>query len=398
MGPGEAPDQPGGSRTRPSPAVRVVAALLVVGVLLAADEVGGSRVRIAGLLVAVPALSAVFLGPGPVLLVAVAAIAAAVAAGRNNGQLITENFAIVLATMVLISGTAVMAAAARTRRERELAQARWVAAVTQQALMPPLPARLGSLTLASMYLAADDEAAIGGDLYAAARLDDGDARLIVGDVQGKGLGATEVAGYLLGAFRRAARRRVPLRQLPANLDCAIREDMADLAVRRPMPPGAPATPPAPLGAESFVTAVVVDIHDDGRTLRYVTCGHPPPLLLREDGVLALTPDAPALPLGLGDLGTDTQEPGACVLGEGDILLLYTDGVIETRNEDGVFYPLADRLADLRGSSPAQLLRAVREDLERFAASRLSDDVAMVAVQRSGEADSERPTGELLKES
>ncbi|MEV8568290.1 PP2C family protein-serine/threonine phosphatase [Streptomyces sp. NPDC051322] len=378
-----------------------MAALLVVAVLLAVDELGGSRVRIAGLLVAVPALSAVFLGAVPVLVVAVAAIGAAVAAGGNNAQLGHENFTIVLITMVLISGASVMAAAARTRRERELAQARWVAAVTQRALMPPLPESLGSLTLASMYLAADDEAAIGGDLYAVARLDGGDTRLIVGDVQGKGLGATELAGFLIGAFRRAARNRVPLRELPANVDRAIREDIADLAMSSPkpsrspsgtsaLPPGPP--PPAPPGSpgpESFITAVVVDVQDSGRTLRFVSCGHPPPLLLRDDGVRTLTSDVPALPLGLGDLGQDPQEPGTCPLARGDILLLYTDGVIETRDAEGAFYPLAERLAGLRGRSPAQLLRAVREDLEHYAASRLSDDVAMVAVQWPGDADPER---------
>ncbi|MEV6796447.1 PP2C family protein-serine/threonine phosphatase [Streptomyces sp. NPDC051320] len=372
-----------------SPTARFVAALLLVGVLLAFDELGGSRVRIAGLLVAVPALSAVFLAAVPVFLVAVAAIAAAVAAGSNNAQLGTDNFTIVLITMVLISGVSVLAAAARTRRERELAQARWVAAVTQLALMPPLPERLGSLTLASMYLAADDESAIGGDLYAVARLDGGDTRLIVGDVQGKGLGATELAGFLIGAFRRAARHRVPLRQLPANLDCAIREDMADLAMSMPKPSGTPTPPPGPVGPESFITAVVVDVQDSGRTLRFVSCGHPPPLLLREDGVRTLTSDVPALPLGLGDLGQDPQEPGTCPVGRGDILLLYTDGVIETRDAKGAFYPLAERLAALRGRSPAQLLRAIREDLERYAATKLSDDVAMVAVQWPGDADLER---------
>lgn len=299
-----------------SPTARFVTALLVVVVLLAFDELGGSRVRIAGLLVAVPALSAVFLGPAAVLVVAVVSMTAAVVAGASNGQLGDENFTIVLITMVLISVASVRAAAARTRRERQLAQARWVAAVTQRALMPPLPARLGSLTLASMYLAADDEAAIGGDLYAVARLDDGEIRLIVGDVQGKGLGATELAGFLLAAFRRAARRRVPLRELPGDLDRAIREDMSDLAVSTPVPPGTPATPPGPLGPESFITAVLVDVQDGGRMLRFVSCGHPPPLLLREDGVLALTSDVPALPLGLGDLGQATQEAGTCPLGRG----------------------------------------------------------------------------------
>lgn len=423
---------------------RLAAPLVLVAVLLAVDLVGGSELRIGGLMVAVPALAAVFLDPFAVLVVALVTLACILVTGNDNNQLWSANFVVILATVVLISAGAVAAAGARQRRERQLAKVRRVAAVIQRVLLRPLPERLGPLAIASMYLAAEEEAAIGGDLYAAARLPGGDTRLIIGDVQGKGLGAVEVAGLLISAFRRAGRRGVPLPELPGWLDTGLREDLAELvaardpdaacapdagctpeaapeAARDAAPEaardpasggGAAAGPTRPAGAgqpagahlrtaaddgsagprrgpsalEGFVTAAVVDVQDGGRTLRVANCGHPPPLLIRRRAVRALDATAPGLPLGLGDLGPRSAgQVDSFALDPGDIVLLYTDGVIETRDAAGVFYPLADRLPELsaRAGTLDDLLLAVRDDLQRHAAGRLGDDIAMVAFRRVG---------------
>ena len=90
---------------------------------------------------------------------------------------------------------------------------------------------------------------------------------------------------------------------------------------------------------------------------------------------------PDLPLGLGDLTRQTQHIDTYDMAVGDILLLYTDGVIEARDAEGAFYPLADRLARWTADGPDTLLSAVRADLLRYADARLGDDIAMVAVQR-----------------
>ncbi|MEE4542426.1 PP2C family protein-serine/threonine phosphatase [Streptomyces sp. V4-01] len=372
-----------------SPAARLAVPMALVALLLGIDEAGGPQLRIGGLMVAVPALAAAFLWPRAVMVLVLFTLACIVLAAQNNDQIGTESFYVVLATVVLIGAGAVAAARIRQRRERQLAQVRWVAAVIQQVVLRPLPARLGPLSLASMYLAAQEEAAIGGDLYGVAALDDGAARLIVGDVQGKGLGAVEVAGLLLGAFRRASRRRVPLGELPRCLDADLRSDLSDLAGAASPAPGREATAGSavaapdrgPTALEGFVTAVMVEVPAGGSPLRLVNCGHPPPLLLRRGSVLALGPATPGLPLGLGDLGPDPEATSSHDLEVGDIVLLYTDGVIETRDASGAFYPLALRLPELAADSLEDLLFAVRADLERHAATRLGDDVAMVAFQR-----------------
>jgi len=371
-----------------------LAVLLFVAVLLIIDEASGPNIRIGALMVALPALSAAFLGPAYVLAVVVVTLGSVALAAGENEELHTANFPVVMITAALIGAASVTAAATRRRRERQLAQVRRVAAVTQQALLRPLPERLGPLTISSMYLAADEEAAIGGDLYAAAGTDTGGARLLVGDVQGKGLAAVEVAGLLLSAFRRAARRKVPLPELPAYLDRSLRDDLDDLAeqpARVPRPGGFGATRSAqptvgdrtvsPI-LERFITAVAVDVSHDGRTLQLISSGHPPPMLIHGGTVVPLDERIPGLPLGLGDLSGEPQDVESHQLAVGDILFLYTDGVIEARDSDGRFYPLAERLAGWCTRAPDDLLETLRADLVRHSGGRLWDDVAMVAVRRS----------------
>lgn len=383
-----------------SAASRLVAALLLLVLLLVVDVAAGPQIRIGGIMVGVPALSAVFLGPAAVLIVVAATFPCLALAAASNHQLDTANFPVVLATVTLIGAASVMAAAVRQRREHELAQARWVAAITQRALLRPLPTRLGPLAIASAYLAADREAAIGGDLYAAADLGGGRIRVLVGDVQGKGMAAVEVTGMLLAAFRRTARGRVPLRELPAALDESLRDDLADPAEAPQAPPPPPPEPglglglgaePGPAGGadkavspaflERFVTAVLVDVAPGGESISVANCGHPPPILLHRGQVLPLECGRPAVPLGLGDLTPETQHLDTYDLDIGDVLLLYTDGVIEARDGEGAFYPLTDRLADWRDLAPADLLPALTADLARYVGSRLGDDVAVVALQR-----------------
>jgi serine phosphatase RsbU (regulator of sigma subunit) len=371
---------PVGWRTLKSPPILFGAALFGLALLLGIDLAGGPSIRLGGLLVAVPALSAVFLGPVPVLALAVLTLGAVAWASDDNNTIDATNFPVVMATAVLVGAASVMAARIRQRRERELAQVRKVAEVTQRALLRPLPDRLGPVTISSMYLAADEEAAIGGDLYAAGLGDRGGTRVLVGDVQGKGLGAVEVAGLLLSTFRRAVRARVSLRALPGYLDRGLRADLVDLA--EDDDPRALRTLPAePDFLERFVTAVIVDIAGDGGSVRIANCGHPPPLLIRGDTVVQLFPDVPDLPLGLGDLTRPDQHIDTHDLALGDILLLYTDGVIEARDGEGTFYPLADRLAEWTRDTPEVLLEDIRADLLRFSASGLGDDIAMVALQR-----------------
>ncbi|MEU6325079.1 PP2C family protein-serine/threonine phosphatase [Streptomyces sp. NPDC047009] len=255
----------------------------------------------------------------------------------------------------------------RERRQRELIQVRTVSEAAQLAVLPPLPRHLGPLHTATVYLAAEDEAQVGGDLYAAVRTLTG-TRLIIGDVRGKGLTAVGDAARLVGAFREYARSPDTLPELAAELDRSVRYNMSEAVESE-------------RDGECFVTAAILEIPDDEPVVRSVTCGHPPPLRLRPNEVMALEASQPAPPLGLAALTRTTYHLDTHGLRADDTLLLYTDGVIEARNTTGVFYPLTERLTTQTHHHPAELLQHIRTDLLTHVGGPLGDDAAIIAIKR-----------------
>lgn len=371
----------------PRPRVVALALALLPVALLVADLLTPPRVRFGPLMVAAPAFAAIFCTPAGVLLVVAAMLPCLVAAAAVNEQLDSANFPVQITTMMLLGFAAVAASAVRVGKERALARSRRVAEVAQRVVLHPLPRRVGDCDLASLYLAAGEEAEIGGDLYAAAR-HEGRTRILIGDVQGKGLASWAMVSCLVHAFRQAVRRDSSLTEVVRELEAAFREEIGERSAV-----AGPDTPPTSRYAdEAFVTALVLDLPDDG-PLRLVNLGHPPPLLLQQDGtVTTLNARIPVPPLGLGDLNGGEVVVDQADFPPGATLLLYTDGVTEARDHSGEFYPLAGRVRRWTALPPEALLAAVHHDLRSYANSRLNDDVAMVAVRRAP-ADVHLKTGE-----
>ncbi|KPC68075.1 membrane protein, partial [Streptomyces sp. NRRL F-6602] len=159
-------------------------------------------------------------------------------------------------------------------------------------------------------------------------------RLLVGDVRGKGLGAVEAVAVVIGAFREAAEQESSLEKVAQRLERALARE----GVRRE-------------GLdqfEGFTTALLAEIPPGQSVVRTVNRGHPEPLLLHGDGdVRVLVPTQPALPLGMGDLGVWPDRSDATPFPSGATLLLFTDGLTEARDRNGVFYDPAERLTGRR---------------------------------------------------
>ncbi|WP_328540329.1 PP2C family protein-serine/threonine phosphatase [Streptomyces sp. NBC_00344] len=343
----------------------------LIAVVTVVDLLAPPDVHLGPFLVAAPAVTASFAGPRMTALVgAVAVLAQSLVAGART-SLTDLNHTYQIVALFLISVFVTFFAYLREKHEREMSHLRWVAQAVRQAVMPPLPERSGALHISSVYLAAEAEAQLGGDLYAAVR-QAGGTRVMVGDVRGKGLDAMGEAAGLLGAFRVLAHREPGLPEAVAQLDAAVTADGTGT-----MKPGRQEGG----SAEAFVTAAVMDIPDTVPELRLVSCGHPPPLILRAGHVHALDVGDPAPPLGLGHLLDVVFEEQTFAFGVGDVLLLYTDGVIEARDASGRFYPLSDRLASCGGGGPDALLQHLCADLLDHADGHLGDDVAMVAIER-----------------
>jgi hypothetical protein len=302
------------------------------------------------------------------------AVAIACALGVVDGLFDERRGFAAIGAVIGVTVAGVIAAVTRQRREAELANVRSIAEAAQRVLLRPVPRSAGHLRAAVSYTSAVAEARIGGDLYEVVPSPAG-VRVIIGDVQGKGLDAVETAAVVLGAFREAAHDEKSLE--------AVGERVRRAAERA-------------LGGEKFVTALMAEISPShGTTL--LNFGHPPPLILRRDGEVRF-PEPPefSLPLGMGLRPGDTPVPFQVDFGPGDQMLLYTDGVTEARDPAGAFYPLGPRAYLLRDTDPHRALETLRTDLIRHTQGPLHDDAAMLLLrhrQRSGEPAGPEPAAE-----
>ncbi|MGP3999559.1 PP2C family protein-serine/threonine phosphatase [Streptomyces sp. 8N706] len=357
---------------QPGHALVAVPLALIVAITVV-DVLAPAHVHLGPFLVVAPAITPWLAGPRLTALVGALAVVAQaiIAILRDRDELFSTNHQVQIAALTMISLLLVVFSRQHERRIRELDRVRSVSEATQRVVLRPLPHRMGPLRIASSYVAAEDEAQIGGDLYAATRTGGG-ARLIIGDVRGKGLTSISDASVLMGAFREAAHRTPTLVELADTLENSFCRHLAEHTHH----------PEADELHEHFVTALMLDIPDEDHLVQMIDCGHPPPLLLRGHRVTTLHARHPKPPLGMCGLPRTGFTLDPFTFEDDDTLLLYTDGVIEARASDRSFYPLAERVAQWTGSGPEALLHHIRDDLIAHAGGRLGDDAAMVVIQRS----------------
>jgi len=241
----------------------------------------------------------------------------------------------------------------RGRREEQLAQMTAIAKASQVALLPPLPPEITGISIAARYRSAAPGASVGGDLYEIIPAGHG-IRVIIGDVRGKGLEAILLARHVLSAFRRSAVAVPALEHVAGEVSRAIRPH---------------------LGEEDFVTAVLAQIAPGGE-LTIVNCGHHPPLLHHGGGLRPLTGTTATLPLGLED---DFTAFTASWL-PGDRLLLYTDGLVESRNHHGDFLPEDQIATALLAADCDQALDTLLTAVHRHTGGHGHDDMALLLLE------------------
>ncbi|UUS31842.1 MULTISPECIES: PP2C family protein-serine/threonine phosphatase [Streptomyces] len=272
-----------------------------------------------------------------------------------------------LLTVVTVGGLALLINRLVRRSGERLASARVIAETAQRAVLPVPAERIGGLRVAARYEAAQADASIGGDLFAVQDTPYG-VRLVVGDVRGKGLGAVEAVAIVIGAFREAAEQESSLEAVAQRLERALARE----GTRRD---GLDAV-------EGFTTAVLAEVPRGDGTVRVVNRGHPEPLLLGADGrVAVLEPPEPALPLGMGELGTWPDRAYTAPFPPGATLLFHTDGLTEARDAAGMFYDPAAWLEGRTFPAPGELLDGLVDDVRRYTGGGADDDMALLAVAR-----------------
>ncbi|MGY4961649.1 PP2C family protein-serine/threonine phosphatase [Streptomyces sp. 900105245] len=337
----------------------------LIVVITAVDQLVPEDLHLGPLLMIAPAVTASFAGAWLTGLIGFLSMGAEADIGWHFGMLFSREVLVQILALAVLTALNVFFAVMRERRLRQLAQVRSVAEAAQYGLLWPLPGRIGPVRIACLYMAAEDEAQIGGDLYAATRIPGG-VRLMIGDVRGKGLSAIGEAALLLGAFREAAHRHATLPDLAATLEHSVARYLADFE-------------PTAEAGERFATALLLELPDDDHVIRMISCGHPPPLLLSPSRSLTVPSLHLAPPLGIAEAGPDAYTIDVVSFQPGDTLLLYTDGVIEARDAYGRFYPLKTRAAQWTKAGPESLLHHLKRDLLAHTRGRLNDDAALVAL-------------------
>ncbi|KJY41925.1 serine/threonine protein phosphatase [Streptomyces sp. NRRL B-1568] len=136
--------------------------------------------------------------------------------------------------------------------------------------------------------------------------------------------------------------------------------------------------------DHFCTGVLCRLDALTGVLRWVNCGHPPPLLIRAERVLDGALDSPPQPpIGLADqLAPAPRQVHETTLEPGDCVLLYTDGVVEARDADGAEFGL-DRFTDFiirssaAGQRPAEVLRLLIHAILDYQRNQLRDDTTIL---------------------
>ncbi|MGW5788816.1 ATP-binding SpoIIE family protein phosphatase [Streptomyces sp. NPDC003757] len=191
---------------------------------------------------------------------------------------------------------------ASERRQRE------TAVTLQRSLLPQELEEPDDLRVAATYHPGGTEAAVGGDWYDVITLGGGRTALVIGDVMGRGVRAAAVMGQLRTAVRAYARLDLPPHEVLQLLDGLAAE----------------------IDANQIATCVYA-IHDpnEGR-LVYASAGHLPLLVRDENGTVQRADEPTGPPLGTGGW---MHASGSIALPPGSTAVLYTDGLVERRDED-----------------------------------------------------------------
>ena len=219
------------------------------------------------------------------------------------------------------------------------------------------------------YLPALDTAQVGGDWYDAFVLPDGVTALVIGDVAGHDMPAAAQMGQLRNLLRGIAWHTNPCpHAVMAALDTTAHG----------------------LGVTDLATAVYAHIEaaaDGGWQLRWANAGHPPPLLVTTEGDTRYLDDPSGVLLAFGD---SHYEDGTVALPALSTLLLYTDGLVESRHRD-IDHGL-DRLRATAAEAGGRPLDGFCDHiLSELARGHNEDDVTLLAVR----VPAQLPDGQLV---
>jgi PAS domain S-box-containing protein len=229
-----------------------------------------------------------------------------------------------------------------------------VAETLQRSLLPERLPQIEGIELAARYLPGARGAAVGGDWYDVLERPDGRVALVVGDVVGHGLRAAATMGQLRNAFRAYGLVESSPSEVVARINRLVMSGVEDV----------------------MATVLYLVLDRETGELSFSAAGHPPPLVLAPDGPRFLE-GGRSVPIGASDPAV-FREANA-VLPAGSSLLLYTDGLVERR--DQALDQRLERLAAVAGGAGEGLDALCERVIEALLGQgEPGDDVALLAVR------------------
>jgi PAS domain S-box-containing protein len=241
-----------------------------------------------------------------------------------------------------------------------------IATTLQRSLLPPRLPTVPGVTIAARFRAAGETSEVGGDFYDVFGVGDG-WMVVVGDVTGKGPTAATITSLARYTMRTAAMYERSPSAVLARLNAALAADP---------------------DRRQICTAVCARIEpaEDGTRVALARGGHPAPYLISAAGG-AEAVGTPGPLLGAFD-GGDWEE-SHFVVGVGDALVFYTDGVTDTRGEDGEVFG-EERLSELLDDSAAldadEVASRIDDALQAFEHGQQRDDVALLVLRAGAGGD------------
>ncbi|MEW2189762.1 PP2C family protein-serine/threonine phosphatase [Streptomyces microflavus] len=232
----------------------------------------------------------------------------------------------------------------------------------QEHLLPSQLPVTDQWDLSASYEVGDPMLDVGGDFYDAVPRPDGSIALLIGDVCGRGAEAAALTGLARHTLRTLLEQGTDPGTALSRLNRALRQERAS----------------------RFLTAVVATLapQADGTAL-LTTCsaGHPSPLVLRSDGTVSEVLTGGLLLGVLDDVSYESHEER---IGPDDTVVLFTDGLTESREAGGAFFEsiLPVRLAALRGFDAAHIAESLAQQAKAYRASG-QDDIALLVARWTG---------------
>ncbi|MGW9048335.1 SpoIIE family protein phosphatase [Streptomyces lydicus] len=244
----------------------------------------------------------------------------------------------------------------------------YIADALQRTMLPDSLPQPTGVRLASRYLPAAETARVGGDWYDAIPLPGSRVALVVGDVMGHSMTSAAIMGQLRTTAQTLAGLDLPPQEVLHHLD--------EQAQR--------------LGTDRMATCMYAVYDPVAHRITIANAGHPPPVMLHRGGRAEVLRVPSGAPIGVGGVDFEAVELDAPA---GATLVLYTDGLVESRIRDvwtGI-EQLRERLAEtarLTGPNPPPLEPLCDEVLDMLGPGDRDDDIALLAARFDGIAPSD----------